>query len=1001
MSRENENEWQQAPERLENLEKAVRDAEFEWLLEKDELWLNDIFISTYHYSKEEVGVHSDWWIACVHPEDRDAVTIHLKQSISTGEPCQINYRFKRGDQSYAYIYGRIYPVRGETGITRLRGVMTDISAYILSERKKGDSEKQMQFALQSAEVGTWDMNPADNSVVWDERCRDLFGFSGSGAVTLEDVFSYIHPEDLIRVKSAVSNALDFHTGGLYDIRFRTTDPEGNTIRTIHCRGKAYFDIEGTAYRFSGTALDISRQAEASEKAESAERLAQLAVEGAGAGTFLIDFEKDIFTYSDLLVIMLTGNAYNNLSREVMVSYIHPEDKDKRDAAYQAAFQTGKLQYEARFIWDDGSVHWVKMLGSYVYSPTGKPLRFMGISQDITPEIKAREEQQKLLSLVENSPDFMGIIDREELTYVNRAGRDLLGLDPDADLNQMKSREIYSRAFQYRGLKELLQSLTTHGQFSGKVQLKNIREKTTIPAQANYITINDPVTGAVMASGAIIRDLRPDIAARQALEESEKQFRNILIEAPVATALFSGKEMVIEIANQAMLKIWGKDEDIRGKKIRDALSELSAQPISDMLDHVYRSGIPSLAEQQSVVMEKDGVQQTCWFNFTYKPLYNARGKIYGILNMAVDISSMVNLQKQKDEFIAIASHELKTPFTSIKAYNQLLLKTVDPAGKAYIFAAKAHENSLRLGKLINDLLDVSKINAGKLVYEKHEFEFSEAVSESVDTVKHTSGTHRIIIEKSVNLNYYGDRFRLEQVIINFLTNAIKYSPDADKVIVRSEVLKDNLVVSVRDFGIGIKKESINRLFERFYRVDNTAMRFQGLGLGLYISSEILQQHKGSFWIESEPGQGSTFYMGLPLSPQELKQLETKSLSYLDLSFDETGDFLHADWKGFLTMESVKEGCMTIIHLLKEKGAVKILNSNIHVLGTWTETSEWMGKEWFPMLEEAGCRHFAWVYSNNTFGRLPVNKSMELISSSVQTKLFKDKNKGIDWLRRQSV
>jgi two-component system CheB/CheR fusion protein len=148
--------------------------------------------------------------------------------------------------------------------------------------------------------------------------------------------------------------------------------------------------------------------------------------------------------------------------------------------------------------------------------------------------------------------------------------------------------------------------------------------------------------------------------------------------------------------------------------------------------------------------------------------------------------------------------------------------------------------------------------------KADFKFNDLVDECVSGVQITTPTHKLIIENNADIIYHGDRLRLEQVFSNFLSNAIKYSPDADKIIVSSEIRSDNIVVSIQDFGIGIENEDLNKLFNRFYRVDNTAMKFQGLGLGLYISSEIIKAHKGSFWIESELGNGSTFYFLLPLN-----------------------------------------------------------------------------------------------------------------------------------------
>jgi signal transduction histidine kinase len=222
------------------------------------------------------------------------------------------------------------------------------------------------------------------------------------------------------------------------------------------------------------------------------------------------------------------------------------------------------------------------------------------------------------------------------------------------------------------------------------------------------------------------------------------------------------------------------------------------------------------------------------------------------------------EAKKDEFFNMVSHELKTPLTNIKAINQLLEKTANQADKSYPFIIKANNSIKRLERLIEDLLDVTKINSGHIDLNISEFNFTNALTQSISSVQQLSGTHEIMLENSINVMYCGDQFRIERVIINLLNNAIKYSPNANFILVRAKVELGEIVVSVEDFGIGIEKEDIDKLFKRFFRVSKTAMQYQGVGLGLYIASEIVKKHNGSFSIESEPGKGSSFCFRLPLN-----------------------------------------------------------------------------------------------------------------------------------------
>ncbi|WP_295668014.1 ATP-binding protein [uncultured Mucilaginibacter sp.] len=221
------------------------------------------------------------------------------------------------------------------------------------------------------------------------------------------------------------------------------------------------------------------------------------------------------------------------------------------------------------------------------------------------------------------------------------------------------------------------------------------------------------------------------------------------------------------------------------------------------------------------------------------------------------------EAKKDEFFNMVSHEFKTPLTNIKAINQLLEKTTDRANKHFPFILNAGHSIKRLEKLIADLLDVTKINSGQIDLNIAAFYFPDALTNSIANIQLTANNHEIMLENSTDILYAGDQFRIEQVLVNLLTNAIKYSPDANKVLVKAKVESGDLVVTVQDFGIGIAKNEIDQLFQRFYRVSETAMLFQGVGLGLYIASEIVKKHKGTFFIASEPGEGSSFCFTLPL------------------------------------------------------------------------------------------------------------------------------------------
>ena len=226
------------------------------------------------------------------------------------------------------------------------------------------------------------------------------------------------------------------------------------------------------------------------------------------------------------------------------------------------------------------------------------------------------------------------------------------------------------------------------------------------------------------------------------------------------------------------------------------------------------------------------------------------------------------ERKKDEFISIASHELKTPMTSIKGYIQLLERSLDKEDleTTRVRLHKVQNQVEKLNLLVADLLDISKIESGKLKFNKKYFSFDKILDHIVEIMEQANPQVKFIKKGQINTEIFGDEMRIEQVIINFITNAIKYAPDSDEVHFTSELRGDEIYFSVKDFGIGMAKEHQPQIFDKFYRVEETSERFQGLGIGLYICQEIIERHEGKIGVNSEPDEGSEFYFTIPLHPE---------------------------------------------------------------------------------------------------------------------------------------
>lgn len=256
----------------------------------------------------------------------------------------------------------------------------------------------------------------------------------------------------------------------------------------------------------------------------------------------------------------------------------------------------------------------------------------------------------------------------------------------------------------------------------------------------------------------------------------------------------------------------------------------------------------------------------WLLIQSSIFYDEHNQPVCTMGATIDITGRKELEQRKDQFIIMASHELKTPITSLKVFTQMLQRRYrqrdDEQSLQFLNGIDMQIN--KLTRFINELFDLSKIRTGQLEYRMESFDLVMLVQEIVKNVQGTTQTHHLILTNEAGVRVYGDQDRIGQVLINLLTNAIKYSPDADRVMVRVEQDRREAIVSVQDFGIGIAEAYQDKIYERFYQVSETVEKtYPGLGIGLHIATEIIKYHHGRLWMESKKGEGSTFHFSLPL------------------------------------------------------------------------------------------------------------------------------------------
>ncbi|PUZ26950.1 PAS domain S-box-containing protein [Chitinophaga costaii] len=505
-------------------------------------------------------------------------------------------------------------------------------------------EDQLRYVLNAAGIGTWDVDVARNRVFWDERCKVLFGFTSTDHASFTDTFQYVQNDDREAVRQAINTALHPSSGGYYDMRYRTVNPDTGKETWLQSQGRAIFNEKGEAVRFSGIARDISESIRTMEKMEIAERHAQLALEAAGAGSFSIDFMTGQIMSSSSVAYLLTGDPDAEATREMFFEQVHPDDRSVQEKAYAIAIETLRLRYDARFVWKDGSVHWIKVVGQYYKDSHDELTSFHGIVINIEAEVKGRKEQQKLVTLVEKSSDIILTVDLLlNITYANATAIEVLGLGSKEEGLSRNLKDL-CRAFKGNEIEAALQD----AKWEGMQHYSNLKTGECIPVHSHIFRLDSPLNGRPIALAMVARDMRSELASQEALRNSETLFRTILKQAPVGISLLKGRDLIIETANLHILDLWGKNESIINLPLLEGLPELKTQGIFSLVQNVYDTAQPYHGYESKIMLQRNGVLADAYFNYVMAPLLEPDGKPRGVMVVAIDVTGQVLMRHKEME-----------------------------------------------------------------------------------------------------------------------------------------------------------------------------------------------------------------------------------------------------------------------------------------------------------------------------------------------------------------
>jgi len=386
--------------------------------------------------------------------------------------------------------------------------------------------------------------------------------------------------------------------------------------------------------------------------------------------------------------------------------------------------------------------------------------------------------------------------------------------------------------------------------------------------------------------------RIDAFRIRALVESERN--NLLLQAPVGTALLTGPQHVFQLANRLYCQLVGRAEsELVGKTYNHAFPELVGTALSGILDRVYQTGEPFVADEYEVPLDRrgDGTLEDCFIKFSLEPLRDVSGEIYGMMAVAVDITEQVRARqviekahnertqllldleaasRAKDEFLAMLGHELRNPLSPIVTALALMkLRAGNQVGREQQIIERQVDHLIRL---VDDLLDVSKITRGKVILKKESVALADVLAKAVEMASFLfeQRSHQLVIDApGEGVRWEGDPVRLAQVVANLLTNAARYTAVGGCIRLSALREADEIVISVKDNGMGIPPEMLPRIFDLFVQGKRSADRAEGgLGLGLTLVKTLVALHGGTVQARSEGlGRGSEFIVRLPVVTAE--------------------------------------------------------------------------------------------------------------------------------------
>jgi PAS domain S-box-containing protein len=778
-----------------------------------------------------------------------------------------------------------------------------------NRRVSVDSQETLRLAVEAANVGTWDYDTGTGTIEWSARCREIFGVAAGDPIDYDLFRSRLHPDDRKRIDDEIAAAVG--GSGVIASQYRLVRPDGEE-RWVQARGRVFFNGDGAPPRIIGAIVDITEQKTVEEALRRSDARTRAIVDGAGLGIVLVSLEGRPLM-ANAAVCELLGYSMDELARLTPAEITHPEDVAADFALFQELIAGRRQRYtiEKRYIHRNGAIIWARLTISLVRQPGGDYA--VAVVEDITErrqaaeEIRRAHERYELVARATN--DVIWDWDAAAGTIVwNDALRTMFGYDPDRIDNRLVWWEEHLHPDDRDRVVASIGQAIESGASSWTDEYRFER------ADGTYTEVLDRGYISRAPDGRPLRMIGAmlDVTDRKRAERTA----SFMAEASAvlassldyhATLKLVADLAVPSIADWCVFDLRG--EDGRYERLAVAHPDREQAPrIKDIYVAVHRvidSGQPVLFEhvtdeivgrvartaEDAQTLRELGIRSAIIVPMAVanaEPMgaltlaMSGSGRAFGERDrktaedlarraaMAIEHARLYETAQQanraKDEFLATLSHELRTPLTAILGWAGLLDDPALDPDTRRLGMETIHRSAIAQARLVDDVLDLSRVIAGKMRLDVQNVSIASLVRASVDAVRLAAAAKdiRVVATEADAGEIMGDANRLQQVVWNLLANAIKFTPAGGRVEVNVDTTPSSVRLSVTDTGSGIAPEFLPHVFEPFRQADAATTRVHGgLGLGLAIVRYIVEAHGGTVSAHSDgAGRGATFVVEFP-------------------------------------------------------------------------------------------------------------------------------------------